>query len=94
MLTKDTKQFVKTRIAHATNAELLVIKDGLRDLLRHPISVDNELLRDTKKLIREIDQEIEARYDLHLIEKRRAAEKKQPASASVVSLRNPGGVGA
>ncbi|WP_158007560.1 hypothetical protein [Acidithiobacillus caldus] len=93
-MTKDTRQFVKSRIAHATNAELLVIKDGLRELLRHPIAVDRELFRDTKKLIREIDQEIEARYDIHLIEKRRAAEKKQPASASVVPLRNPSGVGA
>ena len=88
MIGKDTYKFVMDRIESSSNAELLVIKDELRELLRHPISVDKELAKDTRKLVKKIDEEIEARYDLYLIEKRRSREKKQPASASVVSLHN------
>lgn len=86
MISKDTYRFVMNRIETSSNAQLLVIKDELRELLRHPISVDKELVTDTKKLLKKIDQEIDARYDLYLIAKHRAPKQQQPASASVVPL--------
>jgi exonuclease VII large subunit len=51
MLSKGTYQFVMSKIQSANNGELLAIKDQLRELLRHPISVDAELMRDTKKTL-------------------------------------------
>jgi len=52
MLSKGTYQFVRSKIQSANNGELLAIKDQLRELLRHPISVDAELMRDNKKTLR------------------------------------------
>lgn len=88
MMSKDTYAFVTNRINNATNAELMVIKDQLKELTMHPISVDKELRRDTQKLIAKINDEIDARYDLYLLEQQRVkhAEKKR-ASASVVPIR-------
>lgn len=70
MLSKSTYQFIKSRITSASNGELLVIKDKLRELTRHPVCVDEELMRDSKKLLRQIDTEIDARYDVYLSDQR------------------------
>lgn len=87
MLSKDTYAYVMNRISNASNAELLVIRDQLDELLGHPISVDKELRRDTKKLIDKINDEFESRYDLYLLEKRRINKtEKKPASAAVVPI--------
>lgn len=83
MLSKGTYQFVMSKIQSANNGELLAIKDQLRELLRHPISVDAELMRDTKKLLKKIDAELDARYDLYLSDQRQRQQAKHtPASAS------------
>lgn len=85
MLSKGTYQFVMSKIQSANNGELMAIKDQLRELLRHPISVDAELMRDTKKLLKKIDAELDARYDLYLSDQRqrqRQQAKHTPASAS------------
>ena len=91
MISKDTYRFIMNRIATAKQAELLMIRDELQELLRNPLChADKELWRDTKKTIRKINEEIDARYDLYLIEKARLTSKKTPktpASASVVHLR-------
>lgn len=91
MISKDTYQFMMTRIAIAKQSELLVIRDELQELSRSPwCFADKELWRDTKKAIRKVNEEIDARYDLYLIEKARLNSKKSqkaPASASVVPLR-------
>ncbi|MCL5051822.1 MAG: hypothetical protein M1346_01090 [Gammaproteobacteria bacterium] len=87
MISKDTYSVIMNVINSASNAKLMVIKDELRELTRHPIAVDKEFAKDVRKLLKKIDEEIETRYDLYLIEKHRS--QKTPASVSaVVPLRN------
>ncbi|MBU2724891.1 hypothetical protein [Acidithiobacillus ferridurans] len=87
MISKETHAFIMNRLETAKQAELLVIKDELQELLRSPICAgDKKLWKDTKKLIKKINEEIDARYDLYLAEKLRT----QPKSASVVPLRQTG----
>lgn len=70
MLSKSMYRFIKERFKYSSNLELSNIHDQLRELIRSPLSsVDEDFLMDAKKLITQVEAEINLRSEHALIEK-------------------------
>ncbi len=83
-MNKETYKTMMHRLEVATNGELLAFRSRCADELRSPLAaVDPNYRRSGKLLLKKINEEIETRHDIAVIEIRRERIKRE---AVVVDL--------
>lgn len=89
MLSKSMYRFIKERFKYSSTVELSNIHDQLRELIRSPLSsVDEDFLMDAKKLITQVEAEIDLRSERTLMDKLDLQEiMTPPAKPHLYSVR-------
>ncbi len=83
-MNKETYKAMMHRLEIATNGELLAFRSRCADELRSPLAaVDPDYRRSGKLLLKKINDEIETRHDIAVLEIRRDRVKRE---AAVVDL--------
>ncbi|CDQ09183.1 conserved protein of unknown function [Acidithiobacillus ferrivorans] len=83
-MNKETYKTMMHRLEVATNGELLAFRSRCADEMRSPLAaVDPDYRRSGKLLLKKINEEIETRHDIAVIEIRRERIKRE---AVVVDL--------
>lgn len=83
-MNKETYKTMMHRLEIATNGELLAFRSRCADELRSPLAaVDPNYRRSGKLLLKKINDEIETRHDIAVLEIRRDRVKRE---AAVVDL--------
>jgi hypothetical protein len=84
-MNKETYKTMMHRLEFATNGELLAFRSRCADEMRSPLAaVDPDYRRSGKLLLKKINEEIETRHDIAVIEIRRERIKRE---AVVVDLK-------
>ena len=83
-MNKETYKTMMHRLEIATNGELLAFRSRCADELRSPLAaVDPDYRHSGKLLLKKINEEIETRHDIAVLEIRRERVKRE---AAVVDL--------
>ncbi len=77
-MNKETYKTMMHRLELATNGELLAFRSRCADEMRSPLAaVDPDYRRSAKLLLKKINEEIEARHDIAVLEIRRERVKRE-----------------
>lgn len=70
MLSKSMHRFTKERFKHSSDMELSSTKEKLCELIRSPLSsVDEKFLLDAKRMLNQVEAEIDQRSERALMDK-------------------------